>query len=97
MPERSAATISCERSRKGGRHEPHHRRVANPRPAFWVADERTDRDDTSAPSSSAAWALLEALAHVGALIDPGGVLAGQCFRRIREPERRPRLPSSMPA
>ncbi len=52
-------------------------------PAFRDGDERNDRNDTSAASSTA-WALLEALASVGALIDPSGVLAGQRFRRIRE-------------
>jgi hypothetical protein len=36
---------------------------------------------------SRAWALLEALAYAGALIDPSGVLAGQRLRRIPEQEQ----------
>jgi hypothetical protein len=44
-------------------------------------DERTDRNDSNSATSSPAWALLEALAHAGALIDPSGVLAVQRFRR----------------
>jgi hypothetical protein len=38
--------------------------------------------------SSPVWALLEALAHTGALIDPSGVLVGHRFHRIRRQEQR---------
>ncbi len=53
---------------------------------FQEGDERTDRYDTPAMSSPV-WALLEALAHTGALIDPSGVLAGHRFHRIRRQEQ----------
>jgi hypothetical protein len=55
--------------------------------AFQEGDERTDRYDTPA-MSSLVWALLEALAHTGALIDPSGVLAGHRFHRIQDEEHR---------
>jgi hypothetical protein len=54
---------------------------------FQEGDERTDRYDTPAMSSPV-WALLEALAHAGALVDPGGVLAGHRFHRIRRQQQR---------
>jgi hypothetical protein len=33
---------------------------------------------------SGIWAVLEAMAHAGAVIDPSGVLATHRFRRLRE-------------
>jgi hypothetical protein len=55
--------------------------------AFHQRDERTDRYDTPAMSSPV-WALLEALANTGVLIDPSGVLAGHRFHHIREQQQR---------
>jgi hypothetical protein len=49
-------------------------------PALRNGDERSDRDDDSA-ASSPAWALLEGLACIGALVDPSGALAIQRLRR----------------
>lgn len=46
-------------------------------------DEARNRNPRSTVPSRA-WALLEALAYAGALIDPSGVLAGQRLRRIPE-------------
>jgi hypothetical protein len=45
----------------------------------------TDASHTSA-APSRAWALLDALAYLGACIDPSGMLAGQRLRRNRQQE-----------
>jgi hypothetical protein len=44
------------------------------------AADHADRDR----EPSRTWAVLGALAHAGAFIDPSGVLASQRFRRPRE-------------
>jgi hypothetical protein len=49
-------------------------------------DEAGNRHQRSAVPSRA-WALLAALAYVGAIIDPSGVLAVQRLRRIPEHEQ----------
>jgi hypothetical protein len=45
--------------------------------------ERPDHDDRAAgrAAPSRVWALLEAMAYAGAIIDPTGVLAAERFRR----------------
>jgi hypothetical protein len=49
-------------------------------------DEAGNRNPRSAVPSRA-WALLEALAYAGALIDPSGVLAGQRLQQRPEQEQ----------
>jgi hypothetical protein len=81
--------MTCERSHKGGQATTNFviARSATRPSTFQDGDERTDRYDTPAMSSPV-WALLEALAHTGALIDPSGVLVGHRFHRIRRQEQR---------
>jgi hypothetical protein len=45
--------------------------------------DHVDRD-AAGPARSRIWAVLEALAYAGAVIDPSGVLASHRFRRPRE-------------
>jgi hypothetical protein len=48
------------------------------------ADQAPPERDQPPRGRSRIWAVLEAMAYAGAVIDPSGVLATQRFRRIQE-------------
>ena len=54
-------------------------------PAFRDTDH-TDDADLSRERPSRIWALIEALAYAGAVMDPSGILAVQRLRQAKEEE-----------
>jgi hypothetical protein len=48
--------------------------------------DRIDHDRT--PRRSRLWALIEALAYAGAIVDPSGIMAVERLRRAKEEEKR---------
>jgi hypothetical protein len=51
-------------------------------------DNDTDKADLGRERPSRMWALIEALAYAGAMIDPSGILAIQRLRWAEEEEKR---------
>jgi hypothetical protein len=56
-------------------------------PAFRDTDH-TDDADLGRERPSRIWALIEALAYAGAVMDPSGILAVQRLRQAQEEERK---------
>lgn len=79
----ATATTEAPALRDQPHHDDHHDRPGDLDRAWWA-------DHAVEPKRSRLWALIEALAYAGAIVDPSGILAVERLRRAAEEAERDR-------